>query len=542
MNINFAEIPNHQNLFLDYLYEFENVQSFYPYNFRRREDYPEIFKRVFERNNTNKTSIKEIILKQYSSFQNLSSKTLKNLEILDDKKTLFVITGQQLGIFGGPLYTFYKIITAIKLASNLNERYDDYYFVPIFWMESEDHDFEEVNYINILNDSNNLISISYKEINPEEELKESVGTIVFDESINNLFSKLETELRNTEFKSSLLEKLKSIYSAGKTFKQSFRELIFDLFDKYGLVCFDPQDSEVKKLLKPIFLNEINNFRRHTEKLVSVSAELEESYHAQVKIKPVNLFYTLDNGRYAIEPDENIFKLKRKRKQFSLEEILNEIDNYPEKFSPNVLLRPITQDYLFNTAFYVAGPSEISYFAQVYPLYEFFNLVPPIIYPRASATLFEKHLSNFTEKYNIDIKDIFFGEEYLKEKIIRKISEVDLNEVFDKNDRKLNLIFDELKQELFRIDKTLSDSVDRYREKTLHLLNDLKNKSKKFQDNKFETVLRQLRKLCNLLYPNQNLQERELNFIYFYNKFGPEIIDKIFSELSIQEFEQKIIFL
>lgn len=540
MNISFAEIPNHQNLFLDYLYEFENVSSFYKYNFRKKEDYPEIFKSICEKENGNKTELKQIISNQYSNFQNLSPKTLKNLEVIDDKKTLFVITGQQLGIFGGPLYTFYKIITAIKLASNLNERYDDYYFVPLFWMESDDHDFEEVNSISILNDSNNLVTISYKEINPEEELRQSVGTIVFDDSINDVYSKLEAELRNTEFKSTLIEKLKSIYCSGKTFKQSFRELLIDLFDKYGLIVFDPQDDKVKNLLKPIFLNEIKNFREHTEKLVSISAVLEEQYHAQVKIKPVNLFYTLDNGRYAIEPDENVFKLKRKRKQFTFEEIVNEIENHPEKFSPNVLLRPITQDYLFNTAFYVAGPSEISYFAQVNPLYEFFNLVPPIIYPRASATLLEKHLTNFIEKYNLNIKDIFFGEEHLKEKLFGLISEIDLKDIFDSSNQKVNLIFDELKQELFRIDKTLSDSVNRYREKVLHLLNDLQNKSKKYQESKFETVLKQLKKLSNLLYPNNNLQERELSLIYFYNKFGPEILYKIFEELSIQDFGHKII--
>lgn len=540
MNISFSEIPNHQNLFLDYLYEFENVKSFYYYDFRKKENYPDIFKKVSQRNNQNQSAIQEVIKNQYSGFQDISQKTSRNIEILNDKKTLFVITGQQLGILGGPLYTFYKIITTIKLASHLNERYDDYYFIPIFWMESDDHDFNEVNSINILNDSNNLISISYKSFIDEDDLRESVGTITFDDSINEFFLKLESELRNTEFKSSLLNKLKSIYQSGKTFKESFKELIFNLFDKYGLIIFDPQDDKVKNLLKPIFINEIKNFREHTEKLVAVSAVLEEQFHAQVKIKPVNLFYTLEKGRYAIEPDDNIFKLRRKRKQFTTEEILIEVENHPERFSPNVLLRPITQDFLFKTAFYVAGPSEISYFAQVNPLYEFFNIVPPIIYPRASATLLENHLKTFIEKYNFELKDIFYGQEHLKEKLLSKISEINLRAVFEENNKKVNLIFDELKQELFGVDKTLSDSVNKYRDKTLQLLSDLNNKSKKYQDNKFETILRQVNKLSNLLYPYSNLQERELNFIYFFNKFGPELLDKIYEELNIQEFEHKII--
>ena len=184
MNINFAEIPNHQNLFLDYLYEFDNVKSFYYYDFRKREDYPEIFNKVSNRYNPNKSQLKEILKTQYSEFKDLSPKTVKNLEIINDKKTLFVITGQQLGIFGGPLYTFYKIITAIKLSAHLNERYDNYYFVPLFWMESDDHDFNEVNSFNILNDANDLVTISYKENIEEDDLRESVGSILFDDSIN----------------------------------------------------------------------------------------------------------------------------------------------------------------------------------------------------------------------------------------------------------------------------------------------------------------------------------------------------------------------
>ena len=143
-------------------------------------------------------------------------------------------------------------------------------------------------------------------------------------------------------------------------------MIFTLFDKYGLVLFDPQERELKQLLKPIFKNEILEFRTHTQKLVEKSAKLEEVYHAQVKIQPVNLFYHDDEGRYLIEPSDSEFKLKRKRKKFTQEELLELIETTPEKFSPNVLLRPICQDFLLPTVCYVGGPSEISYFAQVMP--------------------------------------------------------------------------------------------------------------------------------------------------------------------------------
>lgn len=162
-----------------------------------------------------------------------------------------------------------------------------------------------------------------------------------------------------------------------------------MFDNYGLIIFDPQDAEVKEMLKPIFKKEITDFRAHSEKLVNISANLEEEYHAQVKVRAINLFYHTDEGRYLIEPVENEFRLKRKRKKFLFDELIDLIEKEPARFSPNVLLRPVVQDYLLPTAFYIGGPSEISYFAQVMPLYNLYQIEPPIIFPRASATLIEK---------------------------------------------------------------------------------------------------------------------------------------------------------
>jgi uncharacterized protein YllA (UPF0747 family) len=185
-------------------------------------------------------------------------------------------------------------------------------------------------------------------------LKQSVGLINLDSSINEFFDKLNNGIKETEFKPVLINLLKNFYKEGKSFKEAFKDLIFNYFDEYGLVIFDPQDYEVKKVLKPIFKKEITDFRIHTEQLVHVSATLEELYHAQVKVKPVNLFLRIDEGRYSIEPVENEYKLRRKRKSFTQEQLLEVLENEPDKFSPNVLLRPICQDYLFPTAFYIAG--------------------------------------------------------------------------------------------------------------------------------------------------------------------------------------------
>ncbi len=422
----------------------------------------------------------------------------------------------------------------------MSERYDEYNFVPIFWLEADDHDFNEVRSINVINQNNDVVNVAYDEEAEDEENRGSVGKLKIQESINNFFSELKENLRETEFTAPLFEKLKTFYSEGKTFKEAFKELMFWLFDEYGLVMFDPQDKKVKEILKPVFKKEITNFRAHTEKLVHTSATLEEFYHAQVKVRPVNLFYSTDEGRFLIEPVDNDFRLKRKRKKFSYQELIELIDKEPENFSPNVLLRPICQDYILPTAFYIGGPSEISYFAQVMPLYEFFNVAAPIIYPRSSATILEKNISAVIDKYDFNVNEIFIDKEMLKSKIVNEISETKLNDVFDKVENQIETAFDGLKEKLFELDKTISDGSVKYKQKIFHYLNELKDKATNAQNKKHETILRQLDKVSLALYPEESLQERELNYFYFANKYGVDFLKQIFEEVAINKFEHQII--
>ena len=539
MYINFSDIPGHQNLFLDYLYEFENVADFYANDFRNRESYLKTFKNVTESRDNLSSEIAVIINRQYANL-NPSNLTKQNLKKLSDKKTLTILTGQQLGIIGGPLYTFYKIITAIKLSRFLSERYDDYNFVPVFWLEADDHDFNEVRSVKIINEDNSILTVGYKEEIEEDDLKQSVGLIKFDGSINNFFDNLAISLKETEFKSKLLAGLKDFYKVGRTFKDAFKDLLFNYFDDYGLIIFDPQDSEVKTLLKPIFKKEITDFRNHTEQLVHVSATLEELYHAQVKVKPVNLFLRVDEGRYSIEPVENEYRLRRKRKSFTQEQLLELLENEPDKFSPNVLLRPICQDYLFPTAFYIAGPSEIAYFAQIKPLYDIYNITQPMIYPRSSATILENSISNSLEKYSLTINDIFFDINAVKKRIINSIEESSVDEIFSGIENQIEVTFDQLKEKLLDVDKTIADSSNRYRDKILGNINELKSKAEKAHQKKYEVTLRQIDRAAIHLFPNSNLQEREINFVFYANKYGEEFLKKIFDELQINKFEHQII--
>lgn len=540
MFINFKEIPGNTQLFLDYLYDFDKVKEFYKYNFRDKEQFIAKFKQLSESPKEFRNELSTIINNQYKSFDP-SSKTLKNISLLKNKETIAVVTGQQLGILGGPLYTFYKTITAIKLCSHLSERYDNYHFVPVFWLEGDDHDFDEVRSINVLNDNNELIKISYNDgATEEEQNRGSIGYLKFKESIGQFLRDFENQLRNTEFKNSIMENLKIFYRDEKTFKEPFKELMFWLFDQYGLIIFDTQDVKVKELLKPIFKKEINDFRNHTEKLVNISANLEELYHAQVKIRPINLFYNYDEGRYVIEPIENEFRLKGKRKKFAFEELINLIETEPEKFSPNVLLRPICQDFLFPTGFYIGGPSEVAYFAQILPLYEFYNIDPAIIYPRSSVTILEKTIKSVLKKYELSVTDIFTDPNKLKNQIINNVSDKNLDEIFKETKNQIDIAFDNLKAKLFELDKTMGDVTSKYRIKVLGYIDELNGKAVEAQKKRYEITLRQIDKVSANLFPDMNLQERELSFFHFANKYGVDVLKKILEELAINKFEHQVI--
>lgn len=540
MYINFSNIPANQNLFLDFIEEFDNVAKFYSKNFRDKDNYIKHFNRLAQQDRSHRNKLTQIIKNQYAA-KKASKETEANIAQLDSSKTIAVITGQQLGLFGGPLYTIYKTITAIKFCKKLKEDYPEFNFVPIFWLEGDDHDYDEVRTISVLNNENILTDISYNDGLDEETNRGSIGKLKFNENINLVFDELQKTLRETEFKASLIDFLKTIYSPGNTFLESFSELLFNLFDQHGLIIFNPIDDEVKKLLTPIFRKAITDFQYHSTALVERSAELEEVYHAQVKVKAINLFYLDEKERLLIEPTETgELRLKGKRKKFSFEEILNQIENTPEKFSPNVLLRPICQDFLFSTGFYIAGPGEISYFAQVNPLYEFFSIEEPYIYPRASATIVEQGVNQVLTKHNLSILEIFVDEKELIDKIVRASSEMNIEQLFSSANENINNVFKDVSEKIILIDKTLGDLSEKSLQRIQQTFDYLKQKATEAEKRKYETSIRQLSKVQNILYPKNNLQEREINFIYFVNKYGMDFLKWLYDNLTIDKFHHQIL--
>lgn len=538
MFINYSDLPGFRELYTDYLYNFDNVRPFYKQDFRNTDSYEDKFKEIAGSTKLHRKLLPDILKEQYGN-EKISKPTEMNIALLGSEKTIAVVTGQQLSIFGGPLYTIYKTITAIKLSKQLNEKYVEYKFVPVFWLEGDDHDFDEVTSVNLLDKTNSFKTIKYDDGKEEGTNRGSIGKLEFNENFQSVLDEFIADLRDSDFKEEIAGYIKEFYKVSANFKTAFRLLLNKLFSEYGLVIFDPQDIKIKKLLRPVFQKEIENFQKHADFAIQRSAELEETYHAQVKVKPVNLFLKEGEGRYVVEPDNDGFKLKNKRIRFSKEEFLTKLENNPEDFSANVLLRPMCQDYILPTGFYIGGPSEIAYFAQVIPFYEYFNIPQPFVFPRASATILEKNILNLLEKYDLKITDILSDND-LKDSVLSKISEYNTEDGFKTAEEEIKLSMEKLKELINKIDPTLIDNANKSLDRIYQTLSQMKGKVDKAVERKNDTVLNQLDKLKINLYPNNNYQERVFNYTTYAIKYGNDLVKWIYDELSINKFEHQIL--
>ena len=526
-------------LFIDYIDNYSRVKNYFIGNFRDKKLWQSQIDSV-SRREIDRSSLSQILLNQNRDYQ-CGIKTLANIDLLLNENTVAIVTGQQVGLFTGPLYTLYKTLTTLKLTEQLSKEYPDYNFVPIFWLEGEDHDIKEVSSFSFLNASNELQQLSYLyDDKTTGNNLGAVGNVNFDESIGTLFSSLHQSLVTTEYSSKVFDLFENAYQKGMTFSRAFIHLFNVLLEDSGLIFFDPHNPDTKKILTPIFEQELNNVSHTCQLVITQSELLENQYHAQVKPRAVNLFLFHNGGRYAIEPHEHGFSLKGTRRIFSKEEMLALLNTDPNLFSPNVILRPICQDYLFPTLAYVAGPSEIAYFAQFKLLYEYFGIPEPIIYPRCSATIVEERIQKIINKYGLQSKDFFSDLDFLKGRITASVSDFKVEELFSNTFGTVSESLTSLKDGLESIDPTLVPAMENTLLRMQGALNGLKEKTISAQVHQNEISLRQLDKVALSLFPNSNLQEREMNIVYFLNKYGLEFLRWLRSELVIDKFMHQII--
>lgn len=550
--VEFANLPNFNNLYLDYISENEadlkKIKPFFNAHFRNNEEFFKVIDEKIQNYNTNRYFDKNVlidILKRQNVDFGGDETTVQNIELLKSDDTFAVVTGQQVGLYTGPLYTVLKTISTIKLAQNLKERFPQFNFVPVFWLEAEDHDIDEANHIHILNKQNELLRVGFEQVetNEEDAAKKNsvpVGSMKLDEMVNSINEQLRSGLLDTDFKDKVMKLISECYTDTSDYKTAFAKLMNAMFKGHGVVFIDPSDDEVKRLLIPVFERELRTSPKLCETIISTSAELEKHYDLQVKPKVINLFFLHNGNRLLIEPREGEkFALRNSKRRFENEELLNILQENPELFSPNVVLRPICQDYLLPTVAYVGGPGEISYFAQFKPVYQHYGITMPVIFPRASATIIEGKISKFMSNFNVKLEDIFHHS-FLVSKVVEKLSEVKVEDEVSKYIDEMNKIFYDMKNMTVKVDQTLLNTVDNIKEKTKQSIEQFKGKLINAQARKSDTTTSQIDKVENNIFPNHNLQERVINITYFLNKYDEEFMKKLFREIDIMNFNHQVI--
>ncbi|MGH2568504.1 MAG: bacillithiol biosynthesis cysteine-adding enzyme BshC, partial [Bacteroidota bacterium] len=460
--IDYSEFPTDNaalsKLFLDYIADYPTLQQYYNGNFRENHDWQHCLEQVCRRP-IDRSAIAHILSAQNRNFH-CGVRTLANIDALMNDNTVAIVTGQQVGLFTGPLYTIYKTLTVLKLVEKLGTTFPDHHFVPVFWLEGEDHDYNEVNSIQLMNSTNDLVKFEYhlQGKTPGKNLG-AVGTLELDDNIEPFFASVEEALIQTEFRPKVVGLFKTAYQQGMTFNRAFVHLMNDLLEDSGLIFLDPNDPEVKKLVAPIFKKDLEETPKLCQLVIDQSAELEKNYHAQIKPKPVSLFLFHEGGRYLLEPREDGYGLKGTRKHVTKDYIQDVLLNSPHLLSPNVMLRPICQDTLLPTAAYVAGPSEIAYFAQLKPLYQEFGIHEPIIYPRASLTVLEEKVEKVLTRFQITVTDFFRDVELIKQRVAEEISDVKIEELFSNTVKEIEESMGSMREGIQTIDPTLLGALD-----------------------------------------------------------------------------------
>ncbi len=540
----FNKIPYFNDIFLDYISNFEKLSSFYNGDFRKESS----FRNIIELNGNSYLNNKPFdrnkiadILRDQNKFFNGTQKTFDNIELLRKSNTFAVVTGQQTGIMSGNFYTIIKAINTIQLSLDLNIKYPEYNFIPIFWLEADDHDFLEVNNLNILNKENLPVNLKYFPGNIEQEkYLKPVYEIILDDYITQFINELRKNLSETEFTEDLFDYIDRSYKSGINYVTSFARFINYLFKDKGLIFCDPTDKEFKKLLTPVFLKELNNYPDACEIVINISAKLELNYEPQVKPKPINLFLNNNSNRYLIEPGpENQFGLKNSRKKIEKTELFDMIDSNPEYFSGNVILRPICQDYLLPTIAYIGGPSEIAYFAQLKGVYDYYNLTMPIIFPRTSITIIENKVSGFLEKYQLKFDDIL-DYKNIHFKLMEKLDIINIENLFGKFKDEFGSLVYSFEKQLNQIDKNLVNNFRNKTDKFSETIDIIKIKFLESQVKQNEAAVNKLKSIIDLVLPNGALQERFYNVIYFTNKYGFKLLDYLESKIDIYSFEHQLI--
>jgi len=478
---------------------------------------------------TDRDLLVNVLQNQYETIDNQSPKLTTNLHNLKQDNTFTITTGHQLNIFTGPLYFIFKIVTAVKLAETLKQQFPDYNFVPLYWMATEDHDFEEINHTHI---GGKKISWEAKTAGATGRL--SIKTI--KETLNQ-YNQILGSLLNAN---ALAEILNTAYTQFDTLANATRYLVNQLFGQYGLVILDADNADLKAQFAPIIKQDIlqqNSFNCISE---SNKKLIEIGINPQISAREINFFYLKDNLRERIVFENNTYQVMGTNIKFTQQELVSEVDNYPERFSPNAALRPLYQEVILPNIAYIGGGAEVTYWLQLKTTFDYYGVNFPIVMLRNSAMLIPKKVQHKMQKLQLKAVDIFTNTLTLKNNWTKAHTTNNLS--LDDEWRSLNCVFESLKLRTHKIDATLSPSAEAIKVRLHKAILNLEKKLLKAEKRNFGEAISDIDKIKNVLFPKQQLQERSENFGLFYVQYGDDFIAQLLQNFNPLDFKFTILHL
>jgi bacillithiol biosynthesis cysteine-adding enzyme BshC len=448
---------------------------------------------------------------------------------LADPRAVVIITGQQAGLFGGPLFTLLKALTAMKLADKVSREHD-VPVVPVFWIDAEDHDWPEVRSATLLDAELVPRTISLPDLAGAGELP--ISRLRLDARVDEAVAALEATLPDSEFRAPLMAMVRDAYRSGHGMAEAFGRLIEATLGPHGLVVYDSSDPAAKPLAKPVFVHEL----AHPGETAQLAAKaghglVAAGYHAQVTPADgaVSLFH-LNDSRDSVRLSGD--RATVGSRETTLAALLEEVERAPEHFSPNVLLRPIVQDTVFPTICYVAGPNELAYLGQLRDVYTHFDVPMPLLYQRATATIVDSATLRFLGRYELAFEALQPQDESALNHLLQQQLPPTVEQALGSASALVTERMSEVAATVPQIDPTLAGTVQSTLNRMQQDLRTLHNKVIQAAKRRDETLRRQYQRAQALTFPNGHPQEREIGFAWFINRYGPALVDRLMEDLPL----------
>ncbi len=502
--LDFSQTHAFTPVFLDYVAQKEALSDFYHRPPRVESFADQLAEKKLD--SQVRTDLVKVLKQQYDQLETTQA-VRENIDALEHDQTYTITTGHQLNIFSGPLFFIYKLVTTINACRQLSEKHPDYRFVPVYWMASEDHDFAEINHFHLFG----------QRYAWETEQQGAVGRFGL-EGIDEVLSALPEAVP-------LFERA---YREHDTLAAATRYYVNELFGAQGLVVLDADDATLKRHFAPVMQDDA--FEHSAQKLVEEASQHldERGYRTQVHPRPINLFYLTDRQRERLVREEKGFAVNNTDQHFTEEELRQALESHPERFSPNVVLRPLYQEMILPNLGYVGGPGELAYWLQLKPMFDHYQVPFPVLLPRNFALVVSKSNAKKLQKVSLETSELFQDTDTLVKSFVEQNANASLS--LGEQKAALAKVYEQVEEKVLAVDGSLKGFIGAESSKAFKSLDNIEKRLKKAEEQKQETAVGQLESLKEKLFPDGGLQERHENLLTYHIN-NPQFIDELLEKFD-----------